>query len=326
MTSTPLSFWLFKVCILKRSKIQNFKFCIIFFILALTLPLSLASYIELVKGRKPDDLGADEDKTMCYILKDSLIIMGSTELPWALTSIMFRFIMVKYADRGLVSGGTVSILFDILYACFGAFLTLFCYALTVASNLREGEEKFISICLKHDSLNNVNTLKSLIIKYALTILGLIVFCIMLWSSIAYVKSRSRDGKTPPAIIGRYQRNIITFVETVIYHVVFTLILIIFPFVNISYNVIYGCILTICQPILFNTYLLIKSLRIPLASNSNSAVAPSNPIFYIREPVIQPRRDHFIPQIPNPVNIVNAPVQPVPIPANFIYVQPINDQN
>ena len=106
------------------------------------LPTSLASYIKLVHD---DD---DETKeTWCYLLKDTILLIYGTELAWAITTIVFRFILVLYADRGLVYRGKVSKLFDHLYACFGLCLTFLMYLLGLTSNTR-GNLVFINVSYK----------------------------------------------------------------------------------------------------------------------------------------------------------------------------------
>ena len=61
-------------------------------------------------------LTSEEDRDLaCEILRDLIGVSIATTSVWALITIMFRHVLVKYSERGLVSGGGVSPLFGQLY-------------------------------------------------------------------------------------------------------------------------------------------------------------------------------------------------------------------
>ena len=255
-------------------------------------------------------------ESLCYVLKDSLNLMLGTELVWAVSTVIFRFIMVKYADRGLVSNGGLSELFNQLYICLSTFLTLFIYAITLLNNFKEGPEPlFVSICLNHNS-----SAKTYSIGVALCSLGIIFVGLMFWSSETFLKSKSKNGRTPPAIIGRFQRNFVTFKETAYYHSLLYLSIMLTIILETMYNTIVYSILPLSLSFMFICYIFVNSLLIPYLHPSNTRVVPHNQKFYIREPQLLPRRDHLVE--PNPILAPNINIHLVPIP-RIIDVQPVN---
>lgn len=287
------------------------------------LPPSLTAYIKLLEeGQNAAEDSEVSRKTLCYTLKDTIILMCATELAWAVSTILFRFILVKYAERGLVSGGVVSKLFDHLYICFATFLTVLMYSLILVGNLRE-EPVFIKICLSHSGKRNIESWKNYSIGISLFCIGIISLMLMYWSSYKYLKSRSKDGRTPPSIFGRFQRNVLTFTESMYYHTLILVVILIFTVLNYWSNSIYFCIIPICTTFLFSCYILLASMIKPTFHRPKPNVAPQDQIFYVRDPQIIPRRDHLVPHIPIPGQNMN--IQPVPIPANIIHVQPVNNE-
>ena len=234
--------------------------------------------------------------------------MAATELALAATAVIFRFILVKYSERGLVTGGVVSKLFDHLYACLGATLTILLYALAIASNFRKGEDAFISICLNQE-FNTEDSWRNYYIRCALILVVLATLSVLFWSVQTFVRLRSKDGKTPPAIFGRFQRNILTFNETMAFHIFMTASMLAATGLNILFHTIQGCIILFMFPTLFSFYILVKSYMNPTLLTTKER--PQSQIFYIREPQIQPRRDHII------------EVHPNILPASIIYVKPYN---
>ena len=287
------------------------------------LPTSLASYIKLV-NKDDDDLETKE--TWCYLLKDTILLIYGTEFAWAITTIVFRSILVKYADRGLVSGGVVSKLFDYLYTCFGLSLTFLMYMLGLTSNNR-GNLVFINVCLQNNPNDYEKNWKNPLIGVAMTSLGMVLLWILYRSSRHFVLSKSKDGKTPPAIIGRYQRNVLTLNESMFYHAVMYLggltFTITFNFMYASNISIHVCVIFICIPILFHLYILIKSLTRPIFHQTKQEQRLK--FYNVREPRILPRRDFHVVKVIKPVSkMVMIPVSPVP--DNIIHVKPINNDD
>ena len=286
----------------------------------MSLPTSLASYIKLVND---DGHGEGTKETWCYLLKDTILLNHGTEFAWAITTIVFRFILVKYADRGLVSGGVVSKLFVNLYACFGLCLTFLMYLLGLTSNTR-GDLVFINVCLQNNPDDYEKNWKNPLIGVCMTSVGIVTLWILYLRSRNYVVSRSKDGKTPPSIIGRYQRNILTLRESMWYHSLMYLSGLTF---TVIYNFIYASnvsisisIIFISMPILFHIYILTKLQLRQIFQQSKNIQNPR--YFYVREPKILPRRDFAVAKVPDAAErMIKIHVKPVP--DNIIHVRPIN---
>ena len=256
-------------------------------------------------------------------MTDSIALMLLTEVAWAVTSIIFRSILVKYADRGLVSGGVVSKLFDYLYALLGATLTALLSARLLLVNEALEGERLINICFNTSQLNE-NPWKQETKRLFVTSLTVIALWILYWSCQKFVKARSRDGKTPPAIFGRYKRNVVTFLETLWFHTIMYLSsTVIVPAINIWTDSLYACIVLIGIPFLFNCNILVKLMNHTNTNTNQAAAEDQKKTFYVREPQIQPRRDHFIANTNVPAQKIQHSIL-IPSPS-LIFVKPlIND--
>ena len=185
------------------------------------IPPAIASYIKIVidNEEEKDENDGQERDNLCHLLMNTINIMAGTEMAWAVSSVLFRFIMVKYAERGLVEGGVVSRLFNILYMCLALTLTIILILFTLVNNYKSPETAFIAICLNHNFKMSKNW-HTYSIGISLFAIGLVSLLIMGFSSAYILKSKSKNGYNPPAIFGRFQRNILTFKETLVYHTIY----------------------------------------------------------------------------------------------------------
>ena len=112
-------------------------------------------------------------ETVCRILRDTKILLHGMELAWAVATIVFRFILVRFADRGLVNGGVVSKLFGYLYICFGGCFSLLTYSMILASHTKQIE--MTNLCLlNYSNEYHMSWNKNLKIGTAFTTVGLIL--------------------------------------------------------------------------------------------------------------------------------------------------------
>ena len=116
--------------------------------------------------------------------------------------------VIKYAHRGLIKNGTISILFEKLYFISVAALTGLFYSVSFS---RKVEEKLIfKVCIKEEiELVEYNFIKTAVIAIAfvssMTVLSILMYC----SSIFLVR------KKKVAVYGKYQRNVLTLTDTIV---------------------------------------------------------------------------------------------------------------
>ena len=169
-----------------------------------------------------------------------------------------RYVMVKYADRGLVEKGSVSPLFETLYflvyvSLFSVF-SIFAFYYILNRN-PDKKSNFHLMCMGEpvDS-SNFESIKSITLVLALT-LPLLLSLISMYCSIQYYLHSRSISKNVPAIIGRFRRNIMSLKETFAVTIVFFVIFYLHFFV-LMFNNHFGL-----SPDMLRIYLIINSLMI-----------------------------------------------------------------
>ena len=230
-----------------------------------------------------------------------------------------RFILIKYADRGLVKNGKIPKLFDCLYLLIAIVLTLLFIMFILSRHFSASDKKsfFMKLCLKEDHKIDQTTWRIIIQMFSFRILILTSILIFYFASWYYIKSKSKNGKVPSKF-GRYQRNIYTFSDTVL------IVTTIFFAVSIScifemyvhfaegynksqlqtlillMNFFFDLITSFVLPLL----LIIKLLRkIPDLFYKKTKCTPSINVFYVRQPDFVPREDVI--RIPKSPTFKNA---------------------
>ena len=173
----------------------------------------------------------------------------------------------------------------------GCFQLLF-VSLEIAAFAINDKNFFMSICLNQDPGENEDAYRVFNVGIGLICATTIPTGLLYLATEKYVKSRSA-GQIPPASFGRYQRNIVTFKETVVYNTVMcignaaSLIL-----CAVSRSLV-PVIASIAITFAISLSILIQSLRVPSLSTSNQIVPQTEPVFYIQPPSFLPRRDFKI---------------------------------
>ena len=112
-------------------------------------------------------------------------------------------------------------LHDQIYLTAAVTLTAFQYGLTFTRHFRHqaGKELFyMSICLRHKNVESSQSFKPLIVFSGVTLAEMLASWILYFSSRRFVRARSK-GNPPPAIFGRYRRNVVSFNETIFYNTI-----------------------------------------------------------------------------------------------------------
>ena len=208
-----------------------------------------------------------------------------------------RYILIKYADRGLVtSEGKVSKLFDNLYITIAVSMHSFCFSGIPISHYLGAtgsvEPAVISVCLEHHMKTDKDTWKYPMVMIGVILTAITPMWILYLSSRRYVWVRSATRDLPPAIYGRYQRNIVTYSQTIWIFTIFTVSsMICMSLTTLTQDVSWHFVLII-QVFCFVAYV---SCNYPRKTKVNRVadleMKPS--IFYIRSPHIIPRRDENI---------------------------------
>ena len=130
---------------------------------------------------------------------------------------MFRYILVKYAVRGLVKNGKVEPLFHQLYLTLVATMCLFSHTTIIVSNFYKQDPLTLNLCLQLD-FSNIS-FKVLVVGRALFFCTAISSWVLFYFAKKYVDKRS-TGALPPKIFGNYQRNFFTFCQTIVIYTIF----------------------------------------------------------------------------------------------------------
>ena len=215
-----------------------------------------------------------------------------------------RFIMIKYADRGLVKKGRISPLFQQLYILFTStimFLIFLIIFMRFKFQNQATQEIVDEICSSTQTpmVTRLGAFKN-IGKFAKVFTIFIVGC-WYWRSVKFIGNRSKIKSKPPAIIGRFQRNIITYSDTVILHMVFKITSPFFLYFissvfgrslpNLTLSLIRNISICIIVGIILPAYTIFNLHRkIPDFFSGSSTRNMEANTFYVRTPIIGPRRD------------------------------------
>ena len=209
---------------------------------------------------------------------------------------MFRFILVKYADRGLVVGGEISKLFRRLYLTVATTLHCFCATFVPVGHIKQivqgTEPAFISVCMNHKiNHEDENTWKATTIMIGTLLPAFVSLWILYFSSKRYVSKRSKSKDQPSAMIGRYQRNIVTFKQTVLIFTIFvatslTSMRLTTLTLNVKWHFIMIFVVFVIVVFIFYKKTMSKNIN-------NDREISKTAEFYVHEPDIVPRRDNLI---------------------------------
>ena len=201
-----------------------------------------------------------------------------------------------YAERGLVKNGIVLKTFNQLYYLFCSIpFTVVIVLLTFLKEdiLNNRCSKILEEPVEFAFLRNEGYTHRISL---VVLIHLLYFC-----SSHLVKRKSKHSKKPPAIIGRFQRNILTFKDTVIL-VTIVMITMMPPYfisnlfglfnihLNNSYsNLFLNSVLTFVVGVVFPSYIIYNLENTLPDFFSNSYEAKNNMNFYVRKPYVEPRR-------------------------------------
>ena len=203
-----------------------------------------------------------------------------------------------YAERGLVTNGIVSKTFDQLYylLCIIPFILV-----TVIFTFFKGKT-FHGRCSKI-SEEPIEFAAFKNVGFNLRICLAFFINLLYFRSSQLIKSRSKDSKKPPAIVGRFQRNVLTFKDTVIL-VSMVMITMMPPYflsklfslfnIHLNYsnlNFFLNSVLTFGVGIVFPSYIIynLENTIPDFFSKSYGAKNNTNK-FHVRNTYFEPRRD------------------------------------
>ena len=204
-----------------------------------------------------------------------------------------------------MKNGKISKLFEQLYLTITVSMSLLLYVIPFSRYFTAYDEVpfVIKVCLKNDNLSEINSLRVIFEATSFMIIELLFMCIFYGASWFYFFKKSKDGKVPTKF-GRYQRNIVTFSDMIIYISVYSIIFFSIPsiFILEDFNVskttirifflLFILFVEITASFILPTILIFKlKNNIPsLFRNSNQIIHSSNFKFYVRQPLIIPKRD------------------------------------
>ena len=241
--------------------------------------------------------------------------------------------MVMYSDRGLVKNGIISKLFEYLYMTF--VLTVKLWGLAVcfvdySSNKHHHERHLLTqICLNNDV---ISIYKSVALRVSITsFIFLIIYSFMYSKVKRFVRSKSKGGKVPE-IFGRYQRNIITYEQTLIIAFLLFPIDIRLPLIGLlkKMNVIFNekhviIISNIISSLVFGFVIPLKIVmsiknHIPGFYSNNGENKREVTFFYVSEPSFEPRRPE------NVVYFQHKMINPKRTSRKFRYLSDFNSRS
>ena len=134
-----------------------------------------------------------------------------------------RYVMVKYADRGLAENGSVSPLFETLYllVCVSLFSVFSIFAFYYILNQNPDKKSSFHLGCMGEPVDSSNfeSMKSITLIFALT-LPLLLILISMFCSIQYYLHSRGFSKKVPAIFGIYRRNVLSLKETFVFTITF----------------------------------------------------------------------------------------------------------
>ena len=213
--------------------------------------------------------------------------------------LLFRHILVKYPERGLVINGTVSKLYNHLYFTMATTFTLLSYMLILIGN--SDTNIFHVVCLQENQKDlDIDTWNFYILAVSVGIC-ILIFTWIIYFSITIYRKRKSTGAKVPIIFGRFQRNIVTLDQTIVFNSIVCCFGLCFPLSVTIPNVLElsteqrkFCILMFhlaehCLYILFPLY-LVPVIRVKMSSTNSVKEKSKVNVFYIKTPSFIPRRD------------------------------------
>ena len=223
---------------------------------------------------------------------------------------MSRYITIKYADRGLVVGGEVADLHDQLYLTAAVTLHTFFYGVISTRHFRPEEQEviFMSVCLGHEIVPSNQPFKDVFVTFGVMLAAMTPSWILYIAAKRFVRVRSK-GNLPPAILGRYRRNVVTYNETIVFNTITVFVELISVLIMMTLD---SVVVVYLQVLMFFTITMIMTVRafndpFLFQPKSKVKVSPENegPLFYVRTPEMVPRRDFILSPSPRPpVNALN----------------------
>ena len=205
---------------------------------------------------------------------------------------------MKYSDRGLVKNGYVSPLFNHLYFVVAFFSTIASWVIIITSNFNFKQSYSFTLNLCLQSKSSEISYSNFLLHFFAQSLSAIVVMIFYIASNYFVNAR-KNGKLPPKMFGNYQRNLITFKETVVYLLTLgppaAIICKVSIFISIQLNLFDNTTIRVMSLILylilsFRVLILVVYLHFRI-NNVDIDVQRKVEVFYVNVPEIVPRRDY-----------------------------------
>lgn len=179
------------------------------FILGISIPF-------LIGGRVLNILDPDSEFLLyrCRVDRAFHMPILGAYYAWSLSSVGFRYIMIKYAERGLVEQGYLKSLIEYLFYVANIFYWCIGLAIDFGKYIKMGaraeeEMKFLKICSKTVKGGN----HILLVNIFLVVLVLMIPVTILTVGVNhYIKKNTCKGSKK---FGTYQRNMVTFHQTAV---------------------------------------------------------------------------------------------------------------
>ena len=220
--------------------------------------------------------------------------------------------------------GKVSPLYNNLYLITAVFFTAFLLVWIGGKYLSRTQPKVSlmeRVCLSSFGPDEDISWKMFAIGAALFNLPYVASSLMYASVLRFVKYRSKDGSYPPAIYGRFQRNLLTlketFLLTTVVNILGNILIVTITFAMTSQSekariAMFTILLVISLFLASIPVLILYSIKnkIPGIFKKPGIVHPENveKAFYVRQPTLVPRRYIKVVDDETEDNIVKKPVR------------------
>ena len=252
----------------------------------------------------------------------------------------FRYILVLYAERGLVKNGNFHNLFNVLYIVFATTLAIWAAGLFFVHDVTTTQIDIINVCFGLDTELSLEGLKYLgVVVRNLLAISMIFMGIRI---VNYVKRKSKNGKVPVKF-GRYQRNILTLRQCYLVGLFIMFLALRIPIaysINKSNDVRSFMLISnlvfvdLLDGVVFPTLILIN-LRKAMPEFYSPNSHPRKKTFYVTQPDILPRRNYGNDRSPPPtqhhslIYVVNERNEeaspPIRLQNNLVSTTYINDK-
>ena len=210
-------------------------------------------------------------------------------------------------------------LYDQLYLTAAVTLHAFYYGLTFSRHLRteEHEVVFISVCRRHEVLPSNHPYQDVIVIVGVILAALTPSWSLYYAARRFVSRRS-EGNLPPAIFGRYRRNVVSYNETVFYNIIVVAISMSLIALVIVFHTVIVVYIQVSMYFVITLVIAVKAFKDPFLFRPKSKIIPHNEgsVFYVRPPDIVPRRDYVYVPPPAPVTGLHR---------NIIFVRPAKNR-